>query len=304
MLNIATILSSAFLTGSAVLGLHLEKEQLGHAVPMPAEFTLNSPNPATNAKWVTVAVALDWDIKGYLIAHPTIKLATLRQIATEYCSSQVSSNQVTYLELYATSWPTNQQAGAAEAGILKRLDLQQSTKAVDFAEALAANPQNTEVLSWHHWYMMTLERRKQEAAGFAESKHLDTSLSFSTSYPLLQNASVSVLRLSKRNLYAWNYSFGQKQWFPQITEAPSNIVNLGVDWGTPGNEYSRTFQKGPSWQIVFSSKSGTLTRTATFCLQDSFIKGTITKDGFQEETVNSPIANTWGSDVPNVFLNK
>lgn len=285
MLNLAALTAAFVLTGNQAINLDLT-HTLGTSITPTGTFSLVSEQQRENNKWAAIAVALDWPIDAEL-QKGSLSIETLRKLAQEYCSYHPSHNQLHFLELYTQAWQTNWVAGPTELGVLKRLILQNSTAAEEFAEKLRSNPTNQPITLWQDWYNLILNRDKAHAAQFAQEHTLDTTYSCSSSYPLTGSTEMQILGLSHNQLLIWQYSPSQTQWFPRIAPQPANPPQIMDTWPTPTDTYYRTWQTGPSWQVTYCSTNGILNRTATFCKSDCYIYGHINQQGLTEEIIQS-----------------
>ena len=180
---LAAILSTFFaINGDQVVSLDCQANALGPVLcaDQPKPDLLHKFNPAPQLCGALLHPELELRPA---LPKRTAQPASL-SFAEQYCSAPVSENGLRFLKTYVSLWQTNWEASPTEEGVLKRLSIQDTGTAQAFADKLLANPKNAPYTEWYHWYLLTAERRKEEAAKYAAEHHLYAVIRSSSRYPL------------------------------------------------------------------------------------------------------------------------
>jgi hypothetical protein len=234
-----------------------------------------------------LCATLDWDATRLFGQSQEIP-DDLRVYSACYLSMPASSESTKFLQFHVSKWKTNWTATAVEEAILKRLTIESAPDADILLTKLAANRENTKWTRWATWNHLVRERRKAEAFEYAKREKLNTAISFSRSFPCLpfEQPCIQVFWPDKVRNEIFQYYFSEQKWIQRVVSPPVSTIYLRGDWERPtGPNYSRSWKKGPSWQVTYARKQNTLTRTATYVETDSYVAGTIEENGYSESIV-------------------
>jgi hypothetical protein len=287
---LALLASLLALNGNQVMDLDYQTLQLGRpSYPEIGEARAVQSFKNTNQiqNYAICCAILNWDAVKFLSKNP--KNADISRIfASEYSSAPSSEVQLKFLREYARQWQTNWEAGPVEEGVLKRLSIQDMDEAQVFADKLLANPKNLAYTQWYHWFLLVSERRKEEAQQFATEHHIDKAIMASSRYPLPSympmRMQIAWPRVARTDTYT--YFFGQKTWAPAVVPKQNKPVYISNEWNPPsGSHYSRSWQRGPSWQVTYARDGSWVVRTATYVERNSHVEGKIDGNNVSEEIV-------------------
>jgi len=287
---LALLASLLALNGNQVMDLDYQAFQLGRD-PHPELASIRAAQPFKDTNQVRnfaiVCATLDWNPTRFLSKKPA-NPDVGRLFAAEYATVPSSATQLAFLRTYADQWRTNWEAGPAEEGVLTRLSVQDPEKAQVFADKLLSNPKNLPYTQWYHWSLLMSERRKEEAQQFATEHHIDKAIMASSRYPLPSympmKMQIAWPRVARTDTYT--YFFGQKTWAPAVIPKQNKPVYISSEWNPPsGSHYSRSWQRGPSWQVTYARDGSWLVRTATYVERNSHVEGKIDGNNVSEEIV-------------------
>lgn len=289
-LILSLLLTVLPITGNQVADLDFRVHILG-AKPPNELYAYRLSNPFKERSQMTtfaiLCATLDWDATR-LFRQPQETPDDLRVFSACYLSMLASTNSTRFLQFHVREWKTNWTATAVEEAILKRLTIESAPDADLLLTKLAANPENTTWTRWAIWNHLVRERRKAEAFEYAQREKLNTDISFSRSFPCrpFEKPNIQVFWPDKVRNEVFQYYFPDQKWIPHVVPPLSKIVYIPAGWEQPtGPNYRRSWKRGPSWQVIYSQKGNTLTRTATYVETDSYIAGAIEGNNYSESVV-------------------
>jgi hypothetical protein len=289
-LVLSLLLTVLPITGNQVAELDFHVHTLD-ATPPNELYAYRLSNPFNERSQMTnfavLCATLDWDATR-LFRQPQETPDELRIFSACYLSMPASTNSTKFLRLHVREWKTNWTATAVEEAILKRLTIESAPDADLLLTKLAANPENARWTRWAIWKLLVRERRKAEAFEYAQREKLNTNISFSRSFPCrpFEKPCIQIFWPDKIRNEVFRYYFPDQKWTSQVVSPPSQTIYLPAGWKRPtGPNYRRSWKQGPSWQVIYSQKGNTLTRTATYEETDSCIAGAIDGNNYSESVI-------------------